>query len=80
MYIKATTSRVDTRPISGWKYGPLMWALRPFREILGTLKGTYRVCTRYIRIQGLRAHIRGPWFQPLSLDAKRQYLRLAEGG
>ena len=26
--------------------------------------GTYRVYTKYIRIPGLRAHTKGPWFQP----------------
>ena len=36
---------------------PLIWALRPLRGILGALKGTCRVYSRYIRIPGLRAHI-----------------------
>ena len=35
----------------------MRWALRPFRGILGTLKGTYRVSSRYIRIPGLRAQL-----------------------
>ena len=35
----------------GHQYGPLGL----FREILGTLKGTYRVYSRYIRIPGLRS-------------------------
>ena len=45
-------------------YGPLVWALRPFGGILGTLKGTYRACSRYIRIPGLKGHTKGPWFRP----------------
>ena len=31
--------------------------------IEGTLKGTYRVYSRYTRISGLRAHTKGPWFR-----------------
>ena len=34
--------------------------------VLGTLKSLYRVYSRYIRIPGLRAHTRGPWFQLLN--------------
>ena len=37
-----------------------------FEGVLGTLKSLYRVYSRYIRIAWLRAHTRGPWFQPLS--------------
>ena len=44
----------------GPSYGPLGL----FRGILGTLKGTYRSYSRYIRIPGLRAHTSGLWFQP----------------
>ena len=47
---------------------PLMWALRPFRGILRTLKGIYySVYSRYVKIPGLTAHTRGarlsvaPW-------------------
>ena len=43
-----------------------MGVLRPFRRILGTLEGIYRVYSRCIRIPGLRAQNRGPWFQPWS--------------
>ena len=44
-------------------YRPLIWALRPsFTGILGTLKGPYRVCSRYIRIPRLRAHTRAHGF------------------
>ena len=50
------------QPLKGLKYGPLVWALGPFRGILGTLLGTYDVYSGYIRIPGLRAHTRGPWF------------------
>ena len=32
--------------------------------VLGALKGTYRVYSRYIRIRGLRAHTRGPLLVP----------------
>ena len=32
-----TSSRIS---ILGLKYGPLTWALRPFRRVLGTLKVT----------------------------------------
>ena len=39
-------------------------ARRPLRGILGTRKDTYRVYSRYMRIPELRAHARGPWFQP----------------
>ena len=45
--------------------------------ILGTLEGTLRVYSRYVRIRGFRAHTRGcmpkktlnpkPWFQPSKL-------------
>ena len=36
--------------------GPLIWSLRTvFEGVLGTLKGLYRVYSRYIRIPGLRA-------------------------
>ena len=31
---------------------------------LGTLKGTYRVYSRYVRILGIRIHTRDPRFQP----------------
>ena len=44
--------------------GPLVWDLRPLREFLGALRVAYRVYRRYRRIPGLRAHTRGPWFQP----------------
>ena len=37
---------------------------KPFRGISKALKGTYRVFSWYIRIPGLRAHARGPRFQP----------------
>ena len=47
-----------------FKSGPAIWAFRLFRWILGTLKGTYGVYNTHMRIPGLRAHIRGPWFQP----------------
>ena len=35
-------------------------ALGLFRCILGTLNGTYRVCSRHMRIPGSRAHTRYP--------------------
>ena len=41
-------------------HGRLVWALRGFRGILGTLKGTPREDSRYIRIPGLRADTKGP--------------------
>ena len=44
-------------------YGPL----ERFEGVLGTLKSLYGVYSRYIRIPGLRAHARGPWFQPHGL-------------
>ena len=34
--------------LKGSKYEPVIWALRPFRGILGTVKGTYRLYRRYI--------------------------------
>ena len=37
---------------------------RPFRGILGTLKGTYGVCSWSLRIPWLGAYTRSPWFQP----------------
>ena len=42
----------------GPEYGPLGL----FKGMLGTLKITYRVYSRYIRTPGLRAHTRGPAF------------------
>ena len=42
--------------------GPEDGPLGLSRGILGALKGTFRVYSRYIRIPGLRAHTRGPWF------------------
>ena len=45
--------------------GPGALGLRLFEGVLGTLKSPYRVYSRYVRIPGLRAHTRGPWFQPL---------------
>ena len=46
------------------KNGPHMQALRPFRGILVTLEGAYRVYRMYIWIPGLGAQTRVPWFQP----------------
>ena len=43
----------------GPEYGPFC------DGVLETLKSLYRVYSSYIRIPGLRAHTRGPWFQPL---------------
>ena len=42
-------------------YGPLGL----FEGVLGTLESRCRVYSRYLGIPGLRAHTRGPWFQPL---------------
>ena len=43
----------------GTEYGPV--------GLLGTLKGTHRVDSRYIRLPDLRASTRGAWFEPLIL-------------
>ena len=34
----------STQALEGQKYGPPMQALRPFMGILGTLRGTYKLC------------------------------------
>ena len=45
--------------------GPYYGPLGLCEGVLGTLKSLYRVYSRYLGIPGLRAHTRGPWFQPL---------------
>ena len=52
---KAKLLDPDKPPLRFFNYGPLIWALRPFREILN-LEGTYKVFNRYVRIPGLGAH------------------------
>ena len=54
--------------VFGLRFKPLIWAAKPFTGILGTREGTYRVYTRYVRMQQLGAHAWGPWFQPLDAD------------
>ena len=44
----------------GKSMGPSYGPLSVLGVILGTLEGTYRVYSRYIRIPGLRAITRGP--------------------
>ena len=41
------------------------------KMFLGTLKGTYRVCSRYIRIPGLRAHTAAHGFNLRELQYDR---------
>ena len=42
------------------RLGPPTWTLRPFRGIIGTFKGTYEVCRRYMKI-----HTGSPYLGPM---------------
>ena len=57
--MKGDTRSLDYGSYKVKKYGPLIWTLSLFSGILGSIKVTYRVYSRYIRM--LRAHTRGPW-------------------
>ena len=55
----------------GGKQTSQVRSMGPPLGLLGALKGTYGVYSRYRRIPGLRAHTRGPWFQPFETRKPR---------
>ena len=61
----ASSKCVGELKVRSQKYGHLTWALKPLKGDSRDPQGyIWDAKNGYVRIQGLRAHTRGPWSQP----------------